>query len=311
MFVSLCNISIFLLCLMTASSGLSTGENGDSEKISAEIVTPEINHVFLILQQSTIDSIARTPFIREHFAAFEQSEVNAGSESWSGTYVIGKRAYIELFPASGGLEGADEVSAGIGLSTRKLGQFQSLKASLLEHAGNRAEDGLRVRVFDQDTISWFYWTSLKDSDSCLLSTWLMEFTDEYLNRLGMEMDSTRQFSRHDYLAAKATESDVIPTGSTMFDDIMSIDLELTNKELTDFKLLADAFRIKSSVSSNLSSFDFGNCKVSVQVNEKRTYLVRKMVCSLTEAVDSPQQITFGSDASLEISDGQAIWYFGS
>ncbi len=274
-------------------------------------MTPEINHVFLYLQQSSIDSIARTPFIREHFAAVEQSEVNAGIESWSGTYLIGQWAYLELFPTSGALEGTSDNPAGIGLSTRRLGQFQSLKASLFEHAGNRAEDGLRVRVFDQDTISWFYWASLKESDSCLLSTWLMEFTDEYLNRLGMEIDSTRQFSRHDYLAAKATESYVIPTGSTMFDDIMSVDLELTKKEHADFKLLADAFGIKSSVSSNLSNFDFGNCRVSVQINEKRTLLVRKIVCSLTGAVDLLRQIRFGSDARLEITDRQAIWYFGS
>ncbi len=310
MFISHYRISIFLLCLMTASSGLSTNNNGDSGKISSEILTPEINHLFLNLKQSSIDSIARTPFICEHFAAFEQSEANAGSESWSGTYLIGQQAYLELFPTSGGLEGASEESAGIGLSTRQLGQFQSLKESLFEHAGDRAEDGLRVRVFNQDTISWFYWTSLKDSDSCLLSIWLMEFTDEYLNRIGVEIDSTRQFSRHNYLTAGATESDVIPTSSTLFDDIISVEFELTTKEHSDFKLLADAFGIKSSVSSNSSSFDFANCKVSVHVNEKRSYLVHKIVFSLTGAVDSPRQITFGPDASLEIGDSQAIWHFG-
>jgi hypothetical protein len=303
--------SIIFLCLMVTSSGLCAGNSGNEADASLKAVIVEVNHVFLFLQQSSIDSIARTPFIREHFSAFEQSEVNAGSESWSGTYLIGQQTYLELFPAGGELEETDKSPAGIGLNTRQEGQFQSFKASLLEHAGDHAEDGLRVRVFDQDTVSWFYWTSLKESDSCLLSTWLMEFTDEYLDRKGIGNDSSRIFSRHDYLMAKSAESNAVPTSSTMFDDIVSIDLELTRSEYSDFKLLADAFGIKSTLSADSSSFIFGNCDVNVQINEKRTYLVRKIVCSLTRAAEPQQQIIFGPDASLEVSDSLAIWHFGS
>lgn len=301
-------ISAILFAYVSGSFGIDFP--GNSSEPGTGTIIPEFNHLYIVLQQSSIDSIARTPFISEEFSAFEQRKVDAGDDSWFGSYLIGQNAYLEFFGPSGGFEGSIAGEAGIGLSTRKLGQFQTAKSALLSLAGDRAEDGMRVRVLGEDTTSWFYWVNIKTSDSCAFFAWLMECTEDYLGALGINVDSSKNFSRHDYLTAKVTPSDVVPTGSTMFYDVVEIDLELNKFEYSDFELLTQALGIKPRIETGSAHFDIGNCVVNVMRNEMRKYCIRRIVCTMIKPADSPIDITFGPDAGLEVDGNQAIWYFG-
>lgn len=275
----------------------------------ADMTTPEVNHLWIILQKTSIDSIARTPFIKENFSAFQQQKVEAGPESWSGTYLVGQRAYMEFF-SPGGLPGTDLGYAGIGFSTLKLGRIQTAKSSLISLAGDRVEDGLRIRVLDNDTVSWYQYLNLKSTATSTFFTWLMECTDEYLQKIGVPVDSTRRFDRHAYLTAKNGPSTNMPTSSTLFDDIVEIDLELTSEEQFDFELLARIIGAGIKSLSGISTYDFSNSVLKVQTNELRAYCIRRIVCSMTKAVDSPMRISFGPDVRVEFHDNLAIWNFG-
>jgi len=288
---------------------LCLAEDDSTGGDSLSILTPEVNHLYVVLAPSSIDSIAKTPFIAETFASFEQRFVDAGEDSWSGTYLIGRKAYLEFFGAGIGFEGASEGVAGLGLSTQKIGEFPKAKESLLAVAGDRSEDGLRERILNNDTIPWYNWLSLKESDSISFSAWLMESREEYLNHLGIELDSSRSFSRKKYLEKKVDSSTVVSDSSNLFDDLVEIDLELNENEATDFELFLKALGIDGNIVDGSVSFATKNCVVNVRRSENPGYRIVKIICSLTGAVEKPISIQFGPDARLDIRDKQAVWSF--
>jgi len=301
--------AILLVFFLGQAAGSCTYDSGSGDSIRAKIAPPEIDHVYLVLQQSSIDSIAHTPFVAREFAALKESSASANGESWNGTYLTGQRAYLEFF-GPGGFSGSKEGEAGVGLNTSKLGQFQMAKSSLLDLAGDRVDDGLRTRVQGTDSVPWFSWLSLKESDSSVFSVWMMEFTEQYLHARGIVVDSDGDFSRHDLLTAKMEPNEEVPTDSVLFDDITAVDLELNMTEYTDLGILTRALGVRTRITCNIACFKIGNCLVTARLNEERFYCVRRLVCALTKSVRSPISVRFGPDALLEARDGQAVWYFG-
>ena len=113
----------------------------------------ELNHVYVTLQKDTIDSIAKSAFISEQFSMFEQKTTKTVSESWTGTYLMGWRGYLELF-APGGSEGLTDGSSGIGFSASKLGIGEAIKRKLESLPGEKTLSDLSRKVEGKDSILW-------------------------------------------------------------------------------------------------------------------------------------------------------------
>jgi hypothetical protein len=296
---------ITIFCLL---SGLANAQKRDNAIVVLDSLSIEFNHLYVVLQQSSLDSIVNTPFIKE-FSSFTQKNVNAGDDSWSGTYLTGQRAYLEFF-APGGFEEAEEGIAGIAFSTRKLEQFLKAKVSLISLAGDAATDGHRDRVINNDTVSWFDYLYLETPDTSMFFTWLMEFTREYLETIGVEMDSSENFDRHTYLVTKIDTLDNVPTNTTLFNDVIEIDLELNSRDYEDFLMLIQSLGITAEREENLNIFKIGDCTINVQISDNRIYCIKKVTCKLIKKITPSFDIVFGPDARLMIQDDLATWYFG-
>ena len=139
----------------------------------------ELNHVYVTLQKDTIDSIAKSAFISEQFSMFEQKTTKTVSESWTGTYLMGWRGYLELF-AAGGSEGLTDGSSGIGFSASKLGSGGAIKRKLDSLPGEKTLSDLSRKVEGKDSIPWFDNIRLQSLDKEAFSTWLMDFRSDYI-----------------------------------------------------------------------------------------------------------------------------------
>ena len=82
----------------------------------------EFNHLYVTLDPETLDSIGKSEFISQENCTISRNTVKTDLESWTGTYLMGKHTYLELFPP-GGAEGLREGFSGIGFNSQQPGQI--------------------------------------------------------------------------------------------------------------------------------------------------------------------------------------------
>jgi len=99
--------------------------------------TPEVelNHVYVTLSKGTIDAISGSTVLSGQFSTPEARTVKSGNESWTGTYLMGWRAYLELF-APDGAEGYKGGDSGIGFSVPRPGSGEAVKEGWVPFRGS-------------------------------------------------------------------------------------------------------------------------------------------------------------------------------
>jgi hypothetical protein len=270
----------------------------------------ELNHVYVTLQKDTIDSIAKSAFISEQFSMFEQKTVKTVSESWTGTYLMGWRAYLELF-APGGSEGLTDGSSGIGFSASSLGSGGAIKRKLDSLPGEKTLSDLLTTVEGKNSIPWFDSIRLQSLAKGAFSAWLMDFRSDYIKFRKIELTKDGLFDRHGYNAYRYTTSEQKKAfESRLFNDLSEVHLELDASESVSFDRFVTALGYGVSEDRGKRAYHAGTFTFFVSTLPNPTYRVRKVVCTLTRAVESGAEYRFGPDARLIVEGHTAIWIFG-
>ncbi|MGA2361062.1 MAG: DUF5829 family protein [Candidatus Aminicenantales bacterium] len=270
----------------------------------------ELNHVYVTLQKGTIDSIAKSAFISEQFSMFEQETIKTVTESWTGTYLMGWRAYLELF-APGGSEGLTDGSSGIGFSASRLGSGGAIKRKLDSLPGEKTLSDLSRKVEGKDNIPWFDSIRLQSLDKVAFSTWLMDFRSDYIKFRNIELTKDGLFDRHGYNASRYTTSEEKKAfESRLFNDLSEVHLELDASESVSFDKFVTALGYSVSEDRGKKAYHEGTFTFFVSTLPNPTYRIRKVVCTLKRAVEPRTEYRFGPDARLTVEGHTAIWIFG-
>ena len=270
----------------------------------------ELNHVYVTLQKDTIDAMAKSAFISEQFSMFEQDTIKTVSESWTGTYLMGWRAYLEIF-APGGYEGLTEGSSGIGFSASKLGSGGAAKAKLDSLTGEKTLSDLSKWLEGNDRIPWFDNIRLQSLDKGAFNAWLMDFRTDYLKYRKIKLTKGGLFDRHSYNAYRyGTPDKKKAFESKLFDDLLEVHLELSAAEGASFNRFVKALGYSASEDRGKRSFRAGTFTFFVSTLPNPAYRIRKVVCTLRETVEPRSEYKFGPDARLTVEGRTAVWMFG-
>lgn len=270
----------------------------------------ELNHIYVTLHRDTIDSIAKSAFISGQFSMFEQETIRTVTENWTGTYLMGWRAYLELF-APGGTEGLTEGSSGIGFSASRLGSGGAITRKLDSLPGEKTLSDLSTKVEGKDSIPWFDNIRLQSLDKGAFSAWLMDFRIDFIKFRKIELTKNGLFDRHGYNASFYTMPEQKRAfESRLFIDLSEVYLELAESERVSFDRFATALGYGVSEDRGKRAYHAGTFTFFVNTLPNPTYRIRKVVCTLTRAVETRAEYRFGPDARLIVEGRTAIWIFG-
>ena len=269
----------------------------------------ELNHVYVTLQKNTIDAIAKSKFIAEQFAMFNQSTTKTADRQWTGSYIWGWRGYLELF-APGGAQDVAEGSSGIGFSTLEVGSGGVIKSKLESLPGEKAVSSLETLVVGQKSFPWFDNIHLQSLGEGPFQAWLMDFRPEFIKLAQIKLTKDGLFDRHEYNDAVFRAPEKKAFASRLFDDLSEVHLELTATESAAFDKFVTALGFVLSKARDAKSYHAGSFTFFVTTRANPTYRIRKVVCTLRSLVGPRAAYDFGPDARLVVHRGTAVWTFG-
>lgn len=264
----------------------------------------EFNHLYVTLDPETLESIAQSEFISQEFCTISQDTVQTDTESWTGTYLKGKHAYLELFPP-GGAEGLRTGFSGIAFNSQQARQIEIVEEKLGSLLGSKQIlADLQVRQTEQGKVPWFHYLSLNPSERQAFASWLMEFHQDYLDYKNIKPLPSGCFNRAAYLKRLDISE------SSLFKDISEVHLELTESEHRDLALLLQAFGYDSSCGEGLTVYHSSRFIIRVSQTDTPHYRIRQIVCTLKDQPHQEGTFTFGKNAQLEVGRSLATWKFG-
>lgn len=278
--------------------------NESSAPTYGRVASPQVefNHLYVTLERETVDAIRKSKYVAKQFSV-HSTTVEADEESWTGVFVLGQRAYIEIFPP-GGAEGLIEGYSGTAFSTRRLGQIDEIEKRLQKVAPERAQRNLRVRKTDEGEVPWFHYLNLESSETKAFAAWLIDIHPGYFPWRGIDVPSDGRFSRSAYLKASGVAK------STPADDIVEIYLELTPEEQANLDLILGTLEFSSTDIASRIEYGSDKFKLLVSVLPDPNYRIRRVICTATQSESRPSELRFGPDARL-IAEGESlVWEFG-
>jgi hypothetical protein len=266
-----------------------------------EVTSPppaEPNHLYVVLPSATVDEIGMSAEVADRFTV-ETATTDAGNESWTGTYLLGADAYLELFTPDG-MEGRTEGSIGLGFSSARVGDAPAFQKRLEVLAPGRAVTRLRTRKIGDHQEPWFHLLTLDTLQSGPVSAWLMDFHPEDLMRRGLPAGPGEPFERAAYLP------DPKEGGAA---DLLELRLDLTDRELGDLAVFLHALGLESAPSPGGRVFDRPGFRVTTTINDLGGRRIESAAFSLSSPADSPTEVGFGASVRLHLSGDRAEWRF--
>ena len=264
----------------------------------------EFNHLFVTLDAESLEAVNESEFIANEFCNLSKLKTEADSESWTGTYLIGKSSYLELF-APGGAEKVKEGSSGIGFSTVQIGEIDKIEEQLRKLVPGRTRRGMRIRKMDNGEVPWFHYLTVEQPEGSGFSSWLMEFHPDYLARKGVKQGEFGLVDRGALLRPKSGDE----AKRLLYNDISEVALELTPEEHNDLKLLLRAFGYELSVSGATAHYHSNNFLLKVVEQSGPVYRVRQAICNLTRSWEVEQEFRFSNRVMLSMSKEAGRWLF--
>jgi hypothetical protein len=138
------------------------------------------NHAWGTFDRATADAVEHSAYLKQ-FADFEvRTNTGADGKVWTGRYLRGRETYVEVFgigdtPGQDGELGA----AGLGLSTERDGDLETLTKKLRDEGSNPKEYTQTRDFGDGRQVPWFDAMYLADRYD-RFGAWAMEYRDEYL-----------------------------------------------------------------------------------------------------------------------------------
>ena len=295
-----------LLVLVGATGATAVLAAGEQDGVVAEL-----NHLYVTLRKESIEAISTSTLLPERFSVVQVQTVNAGTESWTGTYLLGWTAYLELF-APGGAQGFTEGSSGIGFSVPRLGSGAVVRERLSGVPGEVATSFLRnLQVDEKTSVPWFEAISMKSLESPAFSAWLMDFRPEIIEFRKVATAGGNLVGRHAYMAAIFTAPEKREAFEKVsFDDLREVHLELSPEEAGSFERFAGGLGWSAASDGARQTFRAGPFTIVVATMPDPDYRVRTIVCLLRRDAGPAAEHTFGPDARLRVEGHSATWSFG-
>jgi hypothetical protein len=262
----------------------------------------EFNHLFVVIDDTTyahlFDSLAGI----DEFSRNNESNVNAGDESWSGKYLFGKENYLEIFKQDG-FKDAQVGDFGIAFMSTKLGTLDSLSK---EWKVSQDTFSITDRVYMQNEQRqpWFQAISVPDPDSLKLDVWMMENSKQEMLGAGFtESDLSREIKFSEYVTRRRAKYLKVSPESLTYDKLMdrvtSISITVSPAELAYLQqhLLGFGFAQKGNV------FSKGQFKIEYETSETDHFILNQIEFSLVKSVPAKTSVFRNVELTLRGTQG--------
>ncbi len=214
-----------------------------------------LTHFYVALDQPTYDALLKSPEIAA-LAAVEEKHVIAGSESWSGLYVTGRRTYMEFFAAGSLQDGMRVGDCGLALTVEESGGVAKIADRLRTRFGEKVEVDTTPAKTDIGMVPWFKSTDLKVDGPQVLSTWFMEIDPAFLAAIHPGAVIVHPLSREQYMSWKFLPDHPL-------DDVVALTLRLKKFDMS--QLASELGLAGWKVSTTKSGFTAAGPEVKVTV----------------------------------------------
>lgn len=266
---------------------------------ATQVVSVFLTHFFVALDQPTYDAIRNSPEIAA-LAAVEEKHVTAGSESWTGFYVTGRRTYMEFFAAAALQKDMRVGDCGLALTVEESGGVAEIADRLRTRFGDKVEVDTTPAKTDAGMVPWFQSTDLKTDGPQALSTWFMEIDPGFLAAIHPGAAIEHPLSRQQYMSWKFLADHPL-------DDVVALSLRLNT---ADRSQLATELELAGwKVSTAKSGFVATGPDIQITVGRARGREgIQKVEMRLRKSV-SKQEILLGTARlQLEGTAGRLIFW---
>ncbi|UCC73812.1 MAG: hypothetical protein JSV86_04425 [Gemmatimonadota bacterium] len=160
-----------------------------------------MNHIFVVVDSATFESVRESEFLRERFAAFERrTTLLASGLTYTGLYFYGERTYFELLPADLGFAVG---TTGIAYGVDGLDALGEVQEAWTRTFGSPPDTALQVRAKDDG--EWVAWYRMllapRVETPGGLWTWAMVWAPDYLQTWWGDPDpAPAALGRREYLS---------------------------------------------------------------------------------------------------------------
>ena len=295
-------IALFALCAVINQTPASALH----QETGREVPEVYLNHFYIVLDAETYKAIGESEFITQEFGGFEQRTTTAGGgESWTGTYIYGRRTYIELFE-SGGNALYSEGACGIAYGVEQTGGVD-IVTGLLRRDLEGASVLKQTRLFrkGEEDIPWFLYAQIfhQSEQPPMLWTWVMEYHPGFLHAIAPETyPEPGAITREEYLKRFFKPDRYL-------DDIVGIGIELEPKRAAGLvrELEIMGWEIEELEGKTVCSGPGAVIEVTPSEEPRG---IREIRFALLRAKEGEKLIPLGPASELEFGDGpEAIWRF--
>jgi hypothetical protein len=298
--------------IVQSKSGREIHMNGDAEQPAVQVTDPVyLNHFYFVLDAQTYKEIRESKFLQEEFAAFEQRTTVRTDITYTGIYYYGTHTYFEFFQPGG--YGRVEGAGGIASGVEAAGAGDRVKQRLESYTKMPARKNAITRRVDEKDLPWFHMITVGYKDSPLkLSTWLMEYHEDFLNRWHPELSpKSRGVTREEILERYVAKlGDQENRKSKYLDDVVEMTLALSETERELFIKEREAFGYKITSDKNRTTCEGPAIKYEIIAGANSPGAIASIKMSLRREKKGQRVYRFGSRSVLQFNDDRtATWTF--
>lgn len=268
-----------------------------------------LNHLLIFVDKAAYDEIARSLFLRDAFAWFEERTTidAANAARWTGCYLYGAHTYFEFMnPEDTSWAHRDGVAFGV--DTPEAGR--TVQANLQRRSNIRVDCHLRSRRYEDRETPWFYMIQRPHDDDEAIATWIMEYHPDFLRTWAPELPPhTGGIGRHHILTRYKTRlAGHEDPSERLFKDIVSVRLTLPerdrNRLVEDMKVYGYAVSRKGDAVVCQGP----DIAIVIEPGAPQDAGIRRFTMTLNHAYSGPDAYRFGDRYALAFPDDRtAEW----
>ncbi|MEQ8743679.1 DUF5829 family protein [Parasphingorhabdus sp.] len=270
-----------------------------------------MNHVFLIVDTGTYESIIQSGFLRSEFAPSEARTTIRRDypDGYTGVYFYGNETYLEFLKAEGGPFPLGSFGIATGYETE--GEIDRIKRQL-----EKTTDPATVEV-DRERqgkpVKWFTALTVPSYPDCEgPHLWGMEyarsFVGDWLGDHNTELAGS--ICQKDVLTAYAQELGIKPlSDNALLKDIVSIEAVADAEQSESISSQLKSLGWRQQSGENCRMLESNTTTISLRpARDGASGGISKIGFSLSKNAGSERKMRFGS-SKLVISGTSAEWYF--
>ena len=294
----ICLLALLALSMLLFSCNISEGPSRQRPRVY-------LNHAYVCLDSATYHSVMESEWLKKNFAFVETRTTKANSgDSWTGTYIWGKKTYIEFFDIG---NAENQGWSGIGFGVETPNGIDALHDHLVGEGVGNISKGVRTRKVEDLTIPWFHYLGFSNEDSTatvILNTWLMEYMPNYVKYKYPDVSPDSINITRELYNKKFYRKDL------MLEDIIEVEIALDESER--FGLVEELMHYGYIMDKRGEEMIAKGPDIVLVIRARSTGIsgICRIKFSLTGEQYEPQTVLFGDKSRLILhADGTADWHF--